>query len=244
MYVIKKTGIDGTVQYVSSIKLSNNRPDIKYQSNPSDAMPLTDIPSAKALVQLAGAAFASTIEIVDFETCLTAAQANMTFAGMRYADMEPGTVVTWGGIDWLVVKRTPKDAKVYLMTETHIGSTPYAKSTYNAKHHCVDNTGVDFKYSNLFSLCKYMNKSLIGEPDFDKLVTTPYGLKVGVMTREMLSTIDGQYVYNDGVPYWTSTAGSPIYVYIVYADGGLNCGSLPGNTYGFRPYICVKMSDK
>ena len=56
MYVIKKTRNDGTVQYVSSFKTSNNGADIKYHSNPKYAMVFRDMPTAKALIQLAGVA--------------------------------------------------------------------------------------------------------------------------------------------------------------------------------------------
>ena len=88
------------MQYVASIKLSDNGANIKYQSNPRVAMLFDGIPAAKALAQLAGATFASAIEIVDFESCLETTQDNVTFAGMRYVDMKPGTVVTWGGINY------------------------------------------------------------------------------------------------------------------------------------------------
>lgn len=242
MYVIKKNRNDGTVQYVASFKISSNGADIKYHSNPRYSMVFSDMPSAKALVQLAGVAFAATIEIVDFESCLAATNTNVTFAGLYYDDMTPGKLVTWGDINWKVVKCVPEDTKVYLMTQTHIGYAPYAKPTYNAKRHYVDHTGDNFKRSNLFTLCKYMSKSLEGEPDFDKLVETSYGLKVGVMTKEMILSIDKKYT-KLSVAYWTSSAHASNCVLFVDSDGGLY-GSSPSFSNGFRPYICVNMADK
>ena len=243
MYVIKKTGIDDTVQYVSSIKLSNNRPDIKYQSNPSDAMLLTDIPAAKALAQLAGAAFASTIKIVDFESCLNAADSNVVFAGKQFDEFSVGDIIHWAEIDWKVVKKDPERANVYCMTKSCLGTTPYAKPTYNAKEHCVDTTGTDFRRSNLFTLCKYMHKLLEAEPDFDKLITTQSGFKVGVMTKEMLESTPTDHRSTD-YSYWTSSAFSLSDMWVVYGNGYFYSNGYPSAPHGFRPYICVKMSDK
>ena len=239
MYVIKKTRNDGTVQYVSSFKTSNNGTDIKYHSNPKYAMVFSD-----ALVQLAGVAFAATTKIVDFESCFNSADSNTMFAGKRFDELSVGDIAPWAGIEWKVVKKDPESAKVYLMTRFCLGSAQYAKPTYNAKEHCVDNTGADFKRSNLFTLCKYMHKSLEAERGFDKLVATQSGYKVGVMTKEILESIPVIHRSADR-SYWTSLANSSGCVWYVYANGDILNGNYnPSNTRGFRPYICVNMGGK
>lgn len=243
MYVIKKTRNDGTVQYVSSFKTSNNGADIKYHSNPKYAMVFRDMPTAKALIQLAGVTFADAIKIVDFESCFNSADSNTMFAGKRFDELSVGDITHWAGIEWKVVKKDPESAKVYLMTRFCIGSVQYTKPTYNAKEHCVDNTGADFRRSNLFTLCKYMHKSLEAERGFSDLVTTQSGFKVGVMTKEMLESIPAEHRPAD-YSYWTSTADSSSFVWIVNGGGRLGNYSGPSVTYGFRPYICVNMRGK
>ena len=242
MYVIKKTRNDGTVQYVSSFKTSNNGADIKYHSNPKYAMVFRDMPTAKALVQLAGVSFASTVKIVDFESCFNSADSNTMFAGKRFDELSVGDITHWAGIEWKVVKKDPESAKVYLMTRSCLGSVQYAKPTYNAKEHCVDNTGADFRRSNLFTLCKYMHKSLEAERGFDKLVTTQSGFKAGVMTKEMLESIPVIHRSADRC-YWTSSADLVDGVWFVGSNGSLYYIGL-SYTYGFRPYICVNMGGK
>ena len=244
MYVIKKTRTDGTVQYVASFKTSTNGIDVKYHSNPKYAMVFSDMATAKALIQLAGVAFAATVKIVDFESCFNAADSNATFAGKRFDELNPGDITRWAGIEWKVVKKDPESAKVYLMTRFCLGSVQYAKPTYNAKYHCVDNTGSDFRRSNLFTLCKYMHKSLEAEQDFAKLVTTQSGFKVGVMTKEMLENIQVIHRSADR-SYWTSTTTLSSIVWYVYDNGNILNGNYnPNNVRGFRPYICVNMGGK
>lgn len=243
MYVIKKTRNDGTVQYVSSIKISTNGANIKYHSNPRCVMVFSDMMTAKALVQLAGVAFASTIKIVDFESCFNATNSNVEFAGKRFDDLDIGDITRWAGIEWKVVKKNLESANVYLMTRFCLGSVQYAKPTYNDKEHCVDSTGTDFRRSNLFTLCKYMHKSLEAESGFDKLVTTQSGVKVGVMTKEMLGSIPTEHRSTDH-SYWTSTASSSRYVWYVRGNGYLYSDGGPSDAYGFRPYICVNMGGK
>ena len=243
MYVIKKTRNDGTVQYVSSFKTSNNGADIKYHSNPKYAMVFRDMPTAKALIQLADVAFAATIKIVDFESCFNSADSNTMFAGKRFAELSVGDITSWAGIEWKVVKKDPESAKVYLMTRFCLGSVQYTKPTYNAKEHRVDNTGADFKRSNLFTLCKYMHKSLESEPDFDKLVTTQSGFKVGVMTKEMLESIPVIHRSADH-SYWTPSSNSSGFVWYVDDVGNVYNYGNPNRTRGFRPYICVNMGGK
>lgn len=249
MYVIKKTRNDGTVQYVSSFKTSNNGTDIKYHSNPKYAMVFSDKPTAKALIQLAGVAFAATVKIVDFESCFNNADPNSVFAGKRFDELNTGDTTRWAGIEWTVVKKDPESAKVYLMTRFCLGSVQYAKPTYNAKEHYIDNTGSDFRRSNLFTLCKYMHKSLEDEPSFAELVTTQSGFKVGVMTKEMLESIPEKHRSADR-SYWTSSDHSSSYVCYVTSTGSLGSGGdltnyyYPSGTYGFRPYICVNMGGK
>ena len=242
MYVIKKTRTDGTVQYVASFKTSTNGIDVKYHSNPKYAMVFSDMATAKALIQLAGVAFASTIKIVDFESCFNAADSNAVFAGKRFDELNTGSITRWAGIEWKVVKKDPESAKVYLMTRFCLGNIQYAKPTYNAKEHCLDDTGSDFIRSNLFALCKYMHKSLEAEQDFAKLVTTQSGFNVGVMTKEMLESIPAIHRSTDS-SYWTSTASQSGFVWRVDDDNGLDYGN-PSNPRGFRPYICVYMGGK
>ena len=243
MYVIKKTRNDGSVQYVSSFKSSNNCAVIKYHSNPKYAMVFRDMPTAKALIQLAGVAFADAIKIVDFESCFNSADSNTRFAGKRFDELSVGDITHWAGIEWKVVKKDPESAKVYLMTRFCIGGVQYAKPTYNAKEHCVDNTGADFRRSNLFTLCKYMHKSLEAERGFAELVTTQSGFKVGIMTKEMLESIPAIHRSADR-SYWTSLANTLGYVWYVNGDGSLLNYGNPGNARGFRPYICVNMGGK
>lgn len=243
MYVIKKTRNDGTVQYVSSFKITNNGADIKYHSNPKYAMVFRDMMTAKALFQLAGVAFAATVKIVDFESCFNAADSNALFAGKRFDELNIDDITRWAGIEWKVVKKDPESAKMYLMTRFCLGGVQYAKPTYNAKEHRVDNTGPDFRRSNLFTLCKYMHKSLEAESGFDKLITTQSGFKVGVMTKEMLESIPVIHRSAD-CSYWTSTAHSSSHAWFVYALGTIDSTNYPSDTRGFRPYICVNMGGK
>lgn len=243
MYVIKKTRTDGTAQYVSSFKTSNNGVYIKYHSNPKYAMMFSDMMKAKALLQLAGVAFAATVKIVDFESCFNSVDSNAVFAGKRFDELNIGDITRWAGIEWKVVKKDPESAKVHLMTRFCLGGVQYAKPTYNAKERCVDNTGSDFRRSNLFMLCKYMHKSLEAESGFDKLITTQSGFKVGVMTKEMLESIPGNHRSADR-SYWTSTADSLGYVWFVYALGSSDSTNYQSDTRGFRPYICVNMGGK
>ena len=242
MYVIKKTRTDGTVQYVASLKISTNGVDAKYHSNPKHAIVFNDMMTAKYLIRHAGVAFASTVKLVDFESCFNAADSNAVFAGKRFDELNIGDITRWAGIKWKVVKKDSESAKMYLMTRFCLGSVQYAKPTYNAKDHCVDNTGSDFRRSNLFTLCKYMHKSLEAEQDFAKLVTTQSGFKVGVMTKEMLESIRVIHRSADS-SYWTSTAYSSSNVWRVNVVGDFNYDN-PGCTRGFRPYICVNMGGK
>lgn len=242
MYVIKKVRPDGTIQYVASFKISNNGADIKYHSNPRYAMVFSDIPSAKALIQLAGIAFAAgaaVVDIVDFESCFTAADSNALFAGNRFDELFVDDIVFWGDTEWKVVKKDPESAKVYLMTRFCRGNTPYAKPTYNAKSHYVDDTGNNFRRSNLFTLCKYMHKSLEGVPGFGKLITTQSGFSVGVMTKELLETIP-MNIREADIAYWTSSPEANGGVYHIDSIGEIDV-DVPIVVYGFRPYICVNM---
>nr|DAQ98942.1 MAG TPA: hypothetical protein [Caudoviricetes sp.] len=245
MYVIKKTRNDGTVQYVSSIKISTNGANIKYHSNPRCVMVFSDMMTAKALVQLAGVAFASTIKIVDFESCFNATNSNVEFAGKRFDELSVGDIMRWANIVWEVVKKDQESAKVYFMTRFCLGDTPYTKPTYNAKSHYVDNTGTDFRRSNLFTLCKYMHKSLESEPEFNRLVRTQSGFNVGVMTKEMLESIPKE-PRSANYAYWTSTANSSSDVDEVWfvASGGILNTYDADEVLGFRPYICVNMGGK
>lgn len=245
MYVIKKTRNDGTVQYVSSIKISTNGANIKYHSNPRCVMVFSDMMTAKALVQLAGVAFASTIKIVDFESCFNATNSNVEFAGKRFDELSVGDIMRWANIVWEVVKKDTESAKVYFMTRFCLGDTPYTKPTYNAKSHYVDNTGTDFRRSNLFTLCKYMHKSLESEPEFNRLVRTQSGFNVGVMTKEMLESIPEE-PRSANYAYWTSTANPSSdvdEVWFVASGGSLNTYDAD-EELGFRPYICVNMGGK
>lgn len=239
MYVIKKMRQDGAVQYVASFKTSNNGTDIKYHSNPRYAMVFSDMPSARALIQLAGVAFGACIEIVDFESCFTVADSNALFAGKRFDELHVGEITRWGGINWKTVKKDPESAKVYLMTRFCLGTTPYAKPTYNAKEHYVDDTGDNFRRSNLFTLCKYMHKSLEGVPGFGELITTQSGFSVGVMTKELLETIPMD-VREADIMYWTSSPEANGAVYHIDDTGEFDVEN-PIVVYGFRPYICVNM---
>jgi len=237
MYVIKKMRPDGTVQYVASFKTSNNGTDIKYHSNPRYAMVFSDMPSAKALIQLAGIAFAASVDIVDHESCFNTVSQGATFAGYHYDELDLGKGIYLDQL-WTVVKRSRKDAKVYLMTQSCIGETQYSKPTYNAKTHCVDNTGTDFKRSNLYTLCKYMDKSLENIRDYNKLVTTQSGFKVGVMTKEMLEDVNGLW-REASSSYWTSSEYANG-IWYVNSSGRLDSVNTD-EIYGFRPYICVNM---
>lgn len=243
MYVIEKTRTDGTVQYVASFKTSTNGTDVKYHSDPKHAIVFHDMMTAKALIRHAGAAFASTVKIVDFTSCFNGIESNVVFAGKRFDELNIGDITRWAGIEWKVVKKDLKSAKVYLMTRFCLGSVRYAKPTYNAKEHCVDTTGTDFRRSNLFTLCKYMHKSLESEPDFDNLVTTQSGFKVGVMTKEMLVNIPAIHRSAD-LHYWTSSTSSSMYVWYARGNGYLYSDGYPSDAFGFRPYICVNMGGK
>ena len=245
MYVIKKTRNDGTVQYVSSIKISTNGANIKYHSNPRCVMVFSDMMTAKALVKLAGVAFASTIKIVDFESCFNATNSNVEFAGKRFDELSVGDIMRWANMVWEVVKKDQESAKVYFMTRFCLGDTPYTKPTYNAKSHYVDSTGTDFRRSNLFTLCKYMHKSLESEPEFNRLVRTQSGFNVGVMTKEMLESIPEE-PRSANYAYWTSTANPSSdvdEVWFVASGGSLNTYDAD-EELGFRPYICVNMGGK